>query len=355
MVGHADALLRRRLFRQQIVLGNELCDVPGEPADAGRLFGEVRSLEQMPKVLDGRPATRRVDDHRIEAALFDLLAPASDVASGPPSALLDLAQVVIERTAATAALGDDHFAAVPGQKPDGCIVDVGVDRLLDAARHQGHPVFPRTLGRKRLRVVIATHRRQFPRGHGHHVPQPSLGHERLEGSAEPREQHENPKPRRIRQDLAQHPADEPVSRGAAVIVFDVLAGMIDQMHVVDPRGAGRHAPEARQAAIDVLDSLAVGSSARLEHVLDHVDAAPRTVALVAKHLVGRAGRSAESAVNAGPQNRVRTPRQRVVKLRLGKLRLHGICAPISPGFRICFGSNLLLSMLDIRASGAGSG
>ncbi len=71
------------------------------------------------------------------------------------------------------------------------------------------------------------------------------------------------------------------------------------------RGAGGHAGQAAQAAVDMLDGLRVGRPVVLQHVLDQVDAAARAVELVAQHLVGRAGRGAEPAMDAGAQDLVR--------------------------------------------------
>ncbi len=62
--------------------------------------------------------------------------------------------------------------------------------------------------------------------------------------------------------------------------------------------------------------------ALFEHVLDRVDAAARTVALIAKHDVGRTGRGAEPAMHATPQDAVRSCDLRIVELRLGKVGLH---------------------------------
>ena len=62
-----------------------------------------------------------------------------------------------------------------------------------------------------------------------------------------------------------------------------LPGVVDQMHVVDARGAGGHAGQAGEAAVDVLDQPRSGRRAVvLQHVLDEIDAAARAVELVAQ-------------------------------------------------------------------------
>ena len=70
-----------------------------------------------------------------------------------------------------------------------------------------------------------------------------------------------------------------------------------------PRRAGGFAVAAGQAAVQVQLRAARGACA-FEHLLDQVDAAARTVELVAEQLIGRAGRGAEAAVHALAQDRV---------------------------------------------------
>ena len=57
--------------------------------------------------------------------------------------------------------------------------------------------------------------------------------------------------------------------------------VIDQVHVIDPRRTGRHAPQTRQTAVDVEGNGRVGVAARLEHILDEIDAPARAVEFVA--------------------------------------------------------------------------
>ena len=47
---------------------------------------------------------------------------------------------------------------------------------------------------------------------------------------------------------------------------------------------------------------AMGDWLTFEHLLDQIDAATRPVEFVAEQLIGRAGRVAETAVHAGPQD-----------------------------------------------------
>ncbi len=54
--------------------------------------------------------------------------------------------------------------------------------------------------------------------------------------------------------------------------------------------------------IDRGDVLRPDLAAGLEQILDQIDPAARTVALVAERHIGRAGRGAEAAVHAGAKN-----------------------------------------------------
>ena len=113
------------------------------------------------------------------------------------------------------------------------------------------------------------------------------------------------------------------------------------MHVMHPRRAGRHAGQARQAAVDMQHRLFIRVAVILQHVLDQVDTAPRTVELVAQHLIGRTGRGAEPAMHAGSQDLV-GPRDFGIGQLLGReLGLHEVSiGVISPGLRMPRGSNL---------------
>src|SRR3546814_5135327 len=79
--------------------------------------------------------------------------------------------------------------------------------------------------------------------------------------------------------------------------------MIDQMHIVHARGAGRHARQARQAAVDMLDDLSSGFTLVLEHVLHQVNAPARAVEFIAKQNIGGTGGGAETAMHAFADHR----------------------------------------------------
>src|ERR1700733_7435854 len=102
----------------------------------------------------------------------------------------------------------------------------------------------------------------------------------------------------------------------------MLPGMVNKMHVIDPRGAGRHARQAGEAPVDMLDHLGRRRAVVLQHVLDQVDAAPRAVEFVAEQDVSRACRSAEAAMSAGAQYLFGSAGVGVGKLRGGEGSLH---------------------------------
>src|SRR6478609_7491044 len=59
--------------------------------------------------------------------------------------------------------------------------------------------------------------------------------------------------------VRQHPGkdrtEQAIAKRARVSPFDVVAGVIDKVHVMHARGAGGHAGQARQATVDMLHDL----------------------------------------------------------------------------------------------------
>ena len=100
-------------------------------------------------------------------------------------------------------------------------------------------------------------------------------------------------------------------------------GLINEMHVVDTRGASGHAGQARQAAIDMLDRFLRCGLVLFQHVFDQVNAAPGAVELIAQKHVSRAGSRAEPAMYAGSQYLVGLRRVRVLQLFCAEICLHG--------------------------------
>src|SRR6266487_1689610 len=100
--------------------------------------------------------------------------------------------------------------------------------------------------------------------------------------------------------MAAMPAGRPQSTlapGARVAALDLLAGRLDQLVVLDARGARGHAGHATEAAVEMPRHLLVERLA-LQADVHKIDAPPRRVHLLAPQQVGRAGRQAEPAMDA---------------------------------------------------------
>ena len=129
----------------------------------------------------------------------------------------------------------------------------------------------------------------------------------------------------VRQHAGKDRAEQAIGQRARIGSLDMGARVVDQVHVVHARGAGGHAGQARQAAVDMLDDLGRRRPVVLQHVLDQVDAPARGIELVAEQHVGRAGRGAEAAMHAGAQDSLRFRDVRVGELREGERGLHAAC------------------------------
>jgi len=100
------------------------------------------------------------------------------------------------------------------------------------------------------------------------------------------------------------------------------AGMINQMHVIHPRRAGGHAPQAGQAAIKMLDRLGVRWRIGLQHILYQNNPAARAVAFIAQQLIRRTSGGAKSAMDAFAQDRIAFRDIGIQKLGRRKLCAH---------------------------------
>ena len=276
----------------------------------------------MPVILDRRAASAGVDHDGIQALAIHLARPCLDIFGRCRVALGGLAHVMRQRPAAARALGHHHLAAQPGQQANGGIVDIGVERALRTARHQRHPLLARTLRGEGLRIVIAADRRHLRRCHLQHRAQPCVGHQRREGPPDLGPEQSDAKAHWIGQDARQDPAQGTIPHGALVTLLDIFAGLIHQMHIMHPRGTGRHAGQARQAPVDMLDRFRVRVALILQHVLDEIDTPARAIELIAQHLIGGAGGGAEPAMHARAQDLVGARDLRVFKLFGGEFGLH---------------------------------
>ena len=158
--------------------------------------------------------------------------------------------------------------------------------------------------------------------HGGDARQPDRAQHRRQRAADLAGHHRQAEQRRIGEHARQQRAQHAVGERALIGLLDVLARVIDQMHVMHAGGAGRHAGQTREAAVDVLDHVARRRPLVLEHLLDQIDAPARTVELVAEQHVSRAGGGAKAAMHAGAQDLFGLRHLRIHQLREGEGGLH---------------------------------
>ena len=252
--------------------------------------------------------------------------PDVDIAAGEIERRLFLSHMMDERAAAAFAFGNHDLDAEPVEEADRRRVDLRVQHRLGATAQQRHPLLARALGRMRRGRVDHLVRGDMIRRelqHGRERPQ------RLDPVEEPREGPADAGERKagaespgIGQRHRQDAADHPVGEGPPVGPLDMRPRMVDEMHVVDARGAGGHAGEAGEAAVDMGDGVVVGRPVVLQHLLDQIDAPARAIELVAERDIGRAGRRAEAAMHAFADDPFAMGGVRIGKLVGGEGGLH---------------------------------
>ena len=209
-----------------------------------------------------------------------------------------------QSAAAALAFGLDDFNAKARQQAARRGIDAGGQHGLGATLKHHDPAFSRT-GYRRIFHRFARrnsarrqrdHRRRARADAGQAADQPG---KRLGRQCADQRQ---PEPSGIGQNVGQHATQHPVVPGPLVAGMDIGAGMIDQMHVIDPRRAGGHAGQARQAPVDMFHNLDSGRLVVLQHVLDQVNPSARRIQFIAEQQIGRAGRGAKPAMHAGAQD-----------------------------------------------------
>ena len=121
----------------------------------------------------------------------------------------------------------------------------------------------------------------------------------------------------------ERPALQPLGRGARHFFIDHLATDVEQMTVLHTARAGALAVAAAEAAVQML-LRGAGRRLAFQHLLDEVDAASRTVQLIAQTLVGGTGGGAKTAVHTFAQNGFRLLPLRGALIFGGELGLHGV-------------------------------
>ena len=325
-------------------LVEHLADIAGKrrhPRSVGGMGPVV--LQQMAVVLEHRPAAGCRGDDRVEPAFSGLPRECGCRAPGLGPAARFVTQVVRERAAAAGTARHHDLAAVAGEHADRRLVDFGREGALHAAHEQRHTLAAPALGGDHLRPLDPAR----PIGRAAREAQ-----QRTDAPAEERRQqgrtarsHEREaREARARQYGAEQGAKRALGGRAFPGSLDVAARVIDQVHVIDARRAGRHAREAGEAAVDVTGHRGVRRRVLLQHVLDQVDAPARAVPLVAEQRIGGAGGEAKPAMDAGAEHLIGLGQRRVRQLALGELGLHPRYTPayMRPGLSTPVGSKARL-------------
>ena len=195
--------------------------------------------------------------------------------------------------------GNDHGATVTLEEPYGGGVYVPVERLLGTALQERNPVPLLAMGRVgRWFQHLTAYPGRLDIDHG---PQARRKH-RTNGAADWAQAHGQPQGARAGEQMGKEGAQKTRPPGPAIVVLDVFAADVAQMHVVDIDRAARHAGQARQAAIEVMDRLGVRRAAFFQHRLDQIDAPARAVVFIPGQHIGRTPFGTKTVVNAVFEN-----------------------------------------------------
>ena len=280
--------------------------IAGELTYSLCLVGVFRIVaQQMSVVLDGHAAPARGDDDRL-GALLDVRPPGVDVPARESSCFLVRAEMLADRAAAPGLRGEDQRNTHSIERTRQRRIDIRRQNRLHAAGEREH--FPR----------VARLRPGFHRAHQRH-----LGRERRrqDWTRHPSHAEREGKQRAMTQALAQQPAPYAFAGRPPHSLVDQPAPDLDQPAVAHAGGTHGFAVAAGQATVQM--QLRLGGNVRsFEQLLDQINAPARTVELVAQQLVSRTRRRAETAMNAGAQNRVRVASIRGVPDEIGQMRFH---------------------------------
>ena len=157
--------------------------------------------------------------------------------------------------------------AEPGEEPDRRGVDAGIEHRLGAAgqdRHAPAPLAPaaRTRPAARRRGTEGTRGRRQRQHRGERLQRRHARNSPAKGRPSAGKAERGAEAGRIGQARRRAERGSGGRAAAAIGLLDMRARVVDQVHVVDARGAGGHAGEAGQAAVDVQHRFAVGRAAR---------------------------------------------------------------------------------------------
>ena len=103
----------------------------------------------------------------------------------------------------------------------------------------------------------------------------------------------------------------------------MVSRRIDKVHIIHTRWTGGHARQARQAPVYMFHHIRGGRTAFFQHLLHQIDPPAWRVEFITKQNISRAGGSAESAMNAGPQHSIGVSNFWVRELFRREMGLHG--------------------------------
>jgi len=229
---------------------------------------------------------------------------------------------VMGEAAAAAFAGDEHgVIAHAVQQPHRRRADLRRQHRLGAALQQDDPAVGVGLRGRSGRWRAAPAGRQGQHGGGG-CQRRDARQQRRQRFGQGRQAQRGGKPALARQQPGQQGPPGAVGEGPLVTLLHIVAGVVDQLGVIDAGGAGGGAGQAGKAAVDVFDHLWRRICVGLQHFLDQIDAPARAIQLVAEQDIGGAGGGAEAAVDAFADHRLGDGGVRISQLVGGEAGLH---------------------------------
>jgi hypothetical protein len=248
-----------------------------------------------------------VDQDRVQPLPLDLGGPRLDIGTRGGKCVFVAAHMVGQRATAAGFFRDNHVRPQAGQHADRGLVDAGGKGFLRAAgqqRHAGTALALRAMDLRPLRKAGGRQgrRRQFQHGAQALRKQGITRNDGDQRAGQASGDHGQAKPRRVRQNFGQGPAQYAFVERSLVRLLDIAARVIHQVHVVHAGRARGHAGQAGKATVHVAHHVFGGRLSALQHVLHQVDAAAGRIQFVAQQKEGGARRRAHAAMHAGAQN-----------------------------------------------------
>lgn len=219
-----------------------------------------------------------------------------------------------KRAAAKLILGNNHFASIGGEHPDGGFVKIGKRDVGNAAGEKGHACTALPHGWKGFaealeeKFVVDRREQAFTFSKAKQLEDADTARDGLQARALIKAEktsgvfNEMRSGKKVTEEKVAKELGEP---GTLVIALDARPGMFDKFSILYARGAGRFAGAAIKTSVDVNDEgvrdargrFLIGKLALRD--VDHLmDAAARRIRFQIPETIGGAGVEAEAAVNA---------------------------------------------------------